>query len=417
MSHRTTSLLRGSAVALLIAGAGVSTTVAADPAPQTTVVLESGGKLRANVHPATAKEGETVILEAPGLLIELPKGSVDEAVAPNPLLVEYASRATKTPDAAPEHFALSEWCRENDLDPERTYELQRTIAFDPDHEAARKALGYARTEGKWVHPEQSYLDLGYVRHQGKWYSQGELEKVLADEATEKTRAGYLRSFINWRRQAMRGGPQGTEAILNFQRVQDPLAVSSIRKMLDDETVEQMQQIFVDMLGRIPGGEANFLLTDVALDDVPGSVSNAAIERLVERQATHVVPSLIPILQNEKSSVPEINRAAIVIGRLQDPRAVPALIDALVVETRQTVTTGSPGGVSPTFGSSSNGGGGGGLSAGSSSRVVKQLVQNGEVLAALNSITGQDFRFDEDLWRRWYSDARNLKNVNLRGLPR
>lgn len=417
MSHRTSDSLRASAIASL-ALAGGGWLFAADSVPTATVVLDSGGKLRANVHPATAKEGETVILEGSGLLIELPRDSVDEAVAPDPLLVEYATRAAKTADAAPEHFALSEWCHENKLDPERTYELQRTIAFDPDHEAARKQLGYTRIDGKWVHPEQSFLDLGYVRYRGSWYSQAELENVLAEEETEKKRRGYLRDMINWRRQAIRGGPQGTEAILNFQRVQDPLALFAVREMWKDESVPQMRETYVDMLGRIPGGGADGLLTEIALNDSLERVRILAIDRLVERQATHVVPSLLPILQSDKSSIQDINRAAVVIGRLRDERAVPALIAALVTERKQTVTTGSAGSVSPTFGSGA-GGGGTGLSAGGSSRTENVQVRNGEVLGALEAITGQGqrFQYDEDLWRRWYSDFRNLKNVDLRGLPR
>ncbi|HEV7281155.1 MAG TPA: hypothetical protein VGN57_13210 [Pirellulaceae bacterium] len=411
MSHRLFAALGASAMAALFAAVGASPAAGADSAPNTTVALESGGKLRAEIHPATSLDGETVILTAPGLLIELPKDAVEEAVAPDAILVEYASRAAAIPDAAPEHFALSEWCHENKLDPERTFHLQRTVAFDPDHDAARKALGYTKIDGRWVHPEQSYLDLGYVRYQGRWYSQGELDRLLADEELEKRRRGYLRDMRTWRRQV--GGRQGTEAILNFQRVQDPLAVFAIGEMLKDEKVERMRREYVDMLGRIPGGDATALLAHWAVHDPMGTVRETAIQRLVERRATHVVPSLIPYLEGD--SLPHINTAAAVAGRLQDFRAVPALIDALVTEQKVTITTG--GGISPSFGSNSAGGGGGGLSAGSSTRVEKRQVRNGEVLAALNAITGQNYQFDEDLWKRWYSETRNVKNVDLRGLPR
>lgn len=411
MSRRYERHVLISAVALSIWGsAGIL--LAADGAPQATVVLDSGGVLRAEVHPATAEGGETVILEAPGLLIELPKKSVEETVAPDPLLAEYAARAAKTSDEAAAHFALSEWCRENSLDPERTYELQRTIAFDPDHEAARKALGYTKSDGKWMHPEQTFLDLGYVRHRGDWYTKAELEKVLADEEIEKKRRGYLRDMLNWRHQV--DGRQGTEAILNFQRVQDPLAVFAFSEMLKKEKTEAMRQVYVDVLGRIPGGDASALLTTVAMTDPLQSVRDSATSRLVDRQANYVVPGLISHLRGK--DVTAINRAAVIVGRMRDNRAVPALIDALVTEQKVTITTGGSGSVTPMFGSGA-GGGGGGLSAGSSTRTERNLVRNSEVLGALNAITGENKGFDQDLWRRWYSDARNLRNVNLRGLPR
>jgi hypothetical protein len=415
MSHRILFAFCTSAVAVLTVGPAASPVAAADSGPTTTVVLESGGKLRAEVHPATSKEGETVILEAPGLLIELPKNSVDEAVAPDPILVEYASRAAATPDAAPEHYALSEWCHANKLDPERKYHLQRTIAFDPEHEAARKELGFTRIEGRWIHPEQSFLDMGYVKHQGKWYSQRELDRKLADEELEAKRRGYLRDMRNWRRQVDGRPAQATEAILNFQRVQDPLAIFALTEMLKDEKTETMRREYVNSLGRIPGGEASATLAAVAVNDPFPTVRETAIQRLIERRANFVVPSLIPYLQGEH--IGTINTAAVVAGRLQDFRAVPALIDALVTEQKRTVSVGGANSVGAGFGSNTAGGGGGGLSAGSSSRVEKFQVPNQEVLAALQSITGQNFQYDKASWKRWYSETRNVKNVDLRGLPR
>lgn len=394
-----------------------SATFAAEPSPHATVALESGGKLRAEIHPATSAKGETVILEAPGLLIELPKEAVDEATPADAVQVEYASLAAKVADAAPDHFALAAWCKEKKLDPEREYHLERTIAFDPNHEEARKALGYNLVDGRWIHPEQSMIDAGYVRYKGTWRSQMELERILAAEKTEAIRSGYLRDMLNWKRQALRGGPQATEAILNFQRVTDPLALYALQKLVTDEKeVEAMRRVYVDVIGRIPGGEANSLLAHVAMNDPFGSVRETAIDRLVQRQANGVVPMLISQLYGENNVL--TNRAAVVIGRLRDRRAVSALIDVLVTEQKQTITIGSPGGIGTTFG----GGPGnsiGGLSAGGSTQTVTRQVQNPEVLAALNSITemGQRFGYDQDLWSRWYSDARNVRNINLRGLPR
>ena len=410
--RRSNSLRRAVGCAAIVAAS--STTFAADPSPFPTVAFESGGKLRAEVHPATVADGETVILKAPGLLLELPKDAVDDATRPDALLVEYASRAEKVADAAPDHFALAQWCKENDLDPERQFHLERTIAFDPDHAEARKALGYSKIDGKWIHPEQSMIDAGYVRYRGSWRSKMEMEQILAEEKAEEIRRGYLRDMLNWRRQALRDEPHRTEAVLNFQRVTDPLAVFALGKMLEDEKLDALRSLYVDVLGRIPGGEANGLLARVATTDDIGRVREAAIERLAARGATAVTPALIAQLYSDNPV--QINRAAVVLGRLGDERAVPALIDVLVTEHKQAITTGSPGGIGTAFG----GGGGnsvGGISAGSSTRVVTARSQNGEVLGALNAITGENFQYDQNLWKRWYSEQRNVKNVNLRELPR
>ncbi len=48
------------------------------------------------------------------------------------------------------HYELGMWCKKNSLPRQAKEEFQKAIAAGPDHEGARKELGYRKIEGKWV---------------------------------------------------------------------------------------------------------------------------------------------------------------------------------------------------------------------------------------------------------------------------
>lgn len=82
---------------------------------------------------------------------------------------EYVRRraALGVKDAAG-HFALAEWCVEGDLVDEAKAEWEATVAADPAHEAAHRALGHVQTGGEWLTPEEARLRLGLVQRDGEW---------------------------------------------------------------------------------------------------------------------------------------------------------------------------------------------------------------------------------------------------------
>ena len=61
----------------------------------------------------------------------------------------YARLAKVSPRDAGGFYQLALWCKENDLSKEARKALERTIRIDPDHAAARKALGYRRYGLGW----------------------------------------------------------------------------------------------------------------------------------------------------------------------------------------------------------------------------------------------------------------------------
>jgi hypothetical protein len=57
---------------------------------------------------------------------------------------------------------------------------QRVLAADPDHPAARRALGFEKVDGRWLTGDDLFLAKGFVRVHGRW--------VLAEEAPPAERA-------------------------------------------------------------------------------------------------------------------------------------------------------------------------------------------------------------------------------------
>ncbi|MBI1850025.1 MAG: CAP domain-containing protein [Planctomycetes bacterium] len=67
----------------------------------------------------------------------------------------YAERLKKIKDGdAAAYFSLAQWCRTHKLDDESKAELQKVIEIDPEHEAARRQLGFTKVDGAWVTREE-----------------------------------------------------------------------------------------------------------------------------------------------------------------------------------------------------------------------------------------------------------------------
>ncbi len=76
------------------------------------------------------------------------------------------------------------WARDHGL-PGKSNELcEKVLLLEPDHEAARKALGYERHEGSWLRGDDLMVARGFVKHEGKWLKRETVERILAQESVE-----------------------------------------------------------------------------------------------------------------------------------------------------------------------------------------------------------------------------------------
>lgn len=81
-------------------------------------------------------------------------------------------------------FETALWARDQGLVGRSNDLLEKVIQIEPDHEAARRLLGYERHEGAWLRGDDLRVARGYIRHQGRWLKKDTVEQLLAQEAAE-----------------------------------------------------------------------------------------------------------------------------------------------------------------------------------------------------------------------------------------
>jgi hypothetical protein len=97
----------------------------------------------------------------------------------------------------------------------------------------------------------------------------------------------------------------------------------------------------------------------------------------------------------------INRAASGLKEMGDPAAIGALIEVLITDHKTKLPGPPPGQMTGSF---SKGPGSGGVSFGAGGggpKTIVNHVRNQAVLDALVAMTGVNFEFNVDAWRRWH----------------
>lgn len=83
--------------------------------------------------------------------------SVDESIeaaSEHNLLIAYERQRAAKPDTINGHWQLATWCASRKLSDQCVAHLNAIIKADPDHEAARNALGYRMVDNEWIAPEK-----------------------------------------------------------------------------------------------------------------------------------------------------------------------------------------------------------------------------------------------------------------------
>ena len=101
------------------------------------------------------------------------------------LSTAYLEKSVAAATAA-DRYALGLWCKEKNLLPESAAQFREAVRLDPDHAAAREALGDRKADGKWVPAEEAMERKGLVRHDGRWMLPEE-KAILAAPAEERAR--------------------------------------------------------------------------------------------------------------------------------------------------------------------------------------------------------------------------------------
>lgn len=377
------------------------------------LVLKSGGRIEGDLLPSG--DGATaeyyLIKTASGGTLKLAKALVERIHRKSEAEKQYETLLATMPDTADGHWAMADWCGQHGLRKERELHLRQVLRHDPNHEGARHRLGYSRVEGRWVKMDEWMASQGYVRHRGAWRLR---QEVLLEEVAERRELAekkWRKDLKMWRGWINKG--RRLQAIHNFRAVDDPLAAMGLGGLLAEETSQEMKLLYIEILGRLKTPKAKIPLVVAALEDDSQHIRDACLDQLEKQGRRTAVTYLIKMLDPKRNpNSKKINRAGIALGRLGGVEAIGPMIDALVTEHKVKAPGNGSGGLSlsPTF---SRNGGPAGFSIGGRPKLVKRKVRNEGVLYGLKAITGEDFRFDQDAWRKWYVEAHTPVDVALR----
>ncbi len=184
-------------------------------------------------------------------------------------------------DTVEAQWALAEWCRERNLIRNRTIHLERVVQLQPDHKAARSALGYQFKEGRWVRYEDIMQERGYVLYKGDWKLPQEIELIEQKQEQAKREKDWYQRLIK-----IRADYQSTvkakqqEAFDTLNELNDRSAVPALLIEAGREKNPRLVELYLAALGRIGSTPAlTFLVTIVFNEALPERTQEYALNQL------------------------------------------------------------------------------------------------------------------------------------------
>lgn len=383
----------------------------AQPLLADTFELKSGGRIVGSVI-ERGENGEYVVRSENGATVTLSRRQIDRVVERDDLDLEYVKRSRTLPDTVDAHRELATWCKQNRLRKLAKLHLKRIIELDPSDEAARLSLGYQQHRGQWLTRDEIMAARGMRKYDGDYRTAQDI--ALREYAKERERIENdwfqkIRTWVGWldkRRSA--------EAVKSLSDVDDPAAALAIVKVLKREKNQRVRDLLISTLAELKTPLTVTTLVDFSLNDPDPEVRLQCLDYLIRYHQPINLEPYVQALNDRKYSNEIINRSADALGRIGNPEAISPLIDALVTTHSFKNVNAAPGNMNPTFGTAPGGGGGGLSMGGDKNKIIRRNLNNMKVRQALMELTGgQDFEFDETLWRRWFVKEQIADYVDAR----
>ncbi|MEZ6044338.1 MAG: HEAT repeat domain-containing protein [Planctomycetaceae bacterium] len=402
------------------------------------LVLTNGGVVRGLFEEeaeVTAEKSDTApeqyeIRTLSGNLLTISAVEVEEVVYQPVLVEEYAVKAAATPDTAEAHWTLAEWCRQQELFPEWKSELETVLKLDPNYIAARQLLTKADIAVRKQQRDEEMRSLGMVKYRGKYIT--EREKEMLDKVAEERE----RREVWWKKVKLwhgwlthRTASYRQKGIDALSGIDSPDALPALEKYLQQEDGENYRLLLAEILPNIDSDQAILKLIELSLFDNSPQVRNTAFNNLPADKLEFVTGQYVRQLNHSENLV--VRRSAEILAQIGDVRVVPHLIDALITThtyqvsvpiQNQTYAVGAPGPIVPPeieyqlrtgqlpFGVVIDNTQTNNVQPPPQTKLVNvnRDIQNSEVLAALKTLTDQDFQFNEVQWRNWWNSVRDGK---------
>jgi hypothetical protein len=389
------------AILLLVATVALAGGPFARSVPGDIFVLRTGGEIRGElVSEKGSPPKQYVIHPYAGGQLALDASLVTRVVSQEPLEVAYEKFALHRKDTVKDHWIVAEWCRERRLTRQRETHLRRILELDGDHDEARRALGYELADGRWLTRDELMKQRGRVKHNGRWMLPQAVKLLQQRETQKNLEQGWFTKVRLWH-----GWLDGSKAARGrdyLLAITDPHAVPALIKAVEAAKDYSYKEIFAEALANVGSPAAVEALASYSIEDDDEEFRYFCLELLEKTKPPAAVGIYVRSLGSKDNR--HVNRAALGLGMMGDKSVVGPLIDVLITDHKFRLGSGNPGQMTTTFGRSSAGGGTS-FGTGGGPKIVKKMVRNEEVLAALSRLTGKDFDFDVAAWKRWFATQR------------
>ena len=341
------------------------------------------------------------------------------------------------------HFALGLWCTDQKLFGEAHKQYEAAIAIDPNHKSAREKLGYVLKDSKWLTRTQAKEAEGFVRMGDAWVTPEQrdaaLNKDAANSWVRRLRATIAKGqmtadAVTVRVTACLGDKAGEPGEIALRTVFAEMIKSAQDARREREGEARIA--LLELINQQKGPEALDHVRRAAIGDPSDAVRGVAVKRLAAQKAVENTAYFVGLLREytgpryrlagdkRARSIARrvLRRAAEALGELGDPRAIPALADAMFVrffipenadDTPPPMTLGFSntrvGGATTVTDSRGNryevpvtDGTNYGLGGADPEREVEDpLFFNDGAYSALRKLSGQDFSHDKRAWLAWW----------------
>jgi len=139
------------------------------------VVLKNGSKIQGTVQ----EDGNKITIDVGSGTITIDRSEVKAINKPTGLNEEFDRRAKEArPDDTEAQWQLYGWAKQQEgLKPRADRVLRNIIEIDPNHEGARRALGYVNHKGAWLTQDEYKATLGLVKYNGEWVNVETAERL------------------------------------------------------------------------------------------------------------------------------------------------------------------------------------------------------------------------------------------------
>lgn len=449
----------------------VALTIAALPATARAdrIMLRGGGQVRGVIVPdATQPNKVFVQTDSSARPLSFQKEQVLKVVREAGPLDEYPGRVAALKKDVVSEYELAMWCEAKRLKGLAEHHYRQALALDPNYGPAHKKLGHVQHNGQWMTVEEMKTAQGMVKSKGKWVTRETKDRQDARDALNASQQSWARRLRVFRLKLMSDvQAERRSAESELSAIRDPSAVTPLLQVFGRDPTGLRQWMLQSLTG-IPGPEATEALTKVLLWDPEPKVRQGAMDEVKRRKEKDKHSDAVSLLMRTlKDENPEIvGRAAWALSNLNETSAVPELVKVLVavrerVEVVPTLTPVGGGGLNAGFGGGPGGsgvslggfssyssrslgvmtgvamapgavafggagvpfqnfgggiGGGGGMQVTQQPQVVYDVLRNGLVLQALQKLTGKDYGYDVESWRRWVATSFRAREDAARRIP-